>query len=375
MTFLLHPIVIAHSSPPWLSLRIKGSVMGEKMALSPFAFAAAGHSQRRTGGLAGPFPWQRRAGVRARPRRRRTTGPAAGTWPPRATLSPCTANKGDGEMVTTVGTESNLVDTLNNLIELDYDAIEAYDAAIDRLDSAEYKARLKEFRDDHARHTRDLAAAVKELGGKPAQQGGAKSLLTRGKVMMADLLGRRRHPPGDEVQRGRHQHRLRAGGEGRRGHSGGRGRPAVGPRGRTAPPRLDRAGALRPLTPVRCRLHPAARARGAPARPAPLGGNVCSTRGPHPPAAAILPAGGRLPLQMPETSARAGHRIATAVRGALARPGREQPQYERNRSRWGRTVRGPSRGHDVTGRVLLACLTSVLSRPAPHFSRHTRQRL
>ncbi len=92
-------------------------------------------------------------------------------------------------MVTTVGTESNLVDTLNNLIELDYDAIEAYDAAIDRLDSAEYKARLKEFRDDHARHTRDLGAAVKELGGKPAQQGGAKSLLTRGKVMMADLLG------------------------------------------------------------------------------------------------------------------------------------------------------------------------------------------
>lgn len=92
-------------------------------------------------------------------------------------------------MVTTVGTESNLVDTLNNLIELDYDAIEAYDAAIDRIDSAEYKARLKEFRDDHARHTRDLAAAVKELGGKPAQQGGAKSLLTRGKVMMADLLG------------------------------------------------------------------------------------------------------------------------------------------------------------------------------------------
>jgi uncharacterized protein (TIGR02284 family) len=92
-------------------------------------------------------------------------------------------------MVTTVGTESNLLDTLNNLIQLDYDAIEAYDAAIDRLDSADYKARLKEFRDDHARHTRDLGAVVTELGGKPARQGGAKSLLTRGKVMMADLMG------------------------------------------------------------------------------------------------------------------------------------------------------------------------------------------
>lgn len=92
-------------------------------------------------------------------------------------------------MVTTVGTESNLVDTLNNLVQLDYDAIDAYDAAIDRLDSAEYKERLKEFRADHARHTRDLGAVVRELGGKPAQQGGAKSMLTRGKVMMADLMG------------------------------------------------------------------------------------------------------------------------------------------------------------------------------------------
>jgi uncharacterized protein (TIGR02284 family) len=92
-------------------------------------------------------------------------------------------------MVATVGTESNLVDTLNNLIQLDYDAIEAYDAAIDRLDNADYKARLKEFRADHARHTRDLGAVVTELGGKPARQGGAKSLLTRGKVMMADLMG------------------------------------------------------------------------------------------------------------------------------------------------------------------------------------------
>lgn len=44
-------------------------------------------------------------------------------------------------MVTTVGTESDLVDMLNNLIQLDYDAIDAYDTAIDRLDSAEYKAR------------------------------------------------------------------------------------------------------------------------------------------------------------------------------------------------------------------------------------------
>ena len=92
-------------------------------------------------------------------------------------------------MVTTVGTEGNLVDTLNNLIQLDYDAIDAYEAAIDRLDSAEYKATLKQFRDDHARHTRDLGAVVTELGGKPARQGGAKSMLTRGKVMMATLMG------------------------------------------------------------------------------------------------------------------------------------------------------------------------------------------
>jgi uncharacterized protein (TIGR02284 family) len=78
---------------------------------------------------------------------------------------------------------------LNNLIQLDYDAIDAYDAAIDRVASPEYKARLREFRDDHARHTRDVGAVVTELGGTPARQGGAKSMMTRGKVMLADLMG------------------------------------------------------------------------------------------------------------------------------------------------------------------------------------------
>jgi uncharacterized protein (TIGR02284 family) len=92
-------------------------------------------------------------------------------------------------MVTTVGTESDLVDMLNNLIQLDYDAIDAYDAAIDRVASPEYKARLREFRDDHARHTRDVGAVVTKLGGTPARQGGAKSMMTRGKVMLADLMG------------------------------------------------------------------------------------------------------------------------------------------------------------------------------------------
>ena len=38
-------------------------------------------------------------------------------------------------MVTTVGTESGVIDMLNDLIQLDYDAIQAYEAAIGRIET------------------------------------------------------------------------------------------------------------------------------------------------------------------------------------------------------------------------------------------------
>lgn len=94
-------------------------------------------------------------------------------------------------MVTSVGTETDVVEMLNNLIRLDFDAIEAYRAAVDRLENRSFAERLRSFQEDHERHTRELGAVVAELGGTPATASDAKAMLTRGKVLMADMLGDR----------------------------------------------------------------------------------------------------------------------------------------------------------------------------------------
>jgi len=91
-------------------------------------------------------------------------------------------------MATVRGTEGNIIHLLNNLIELDYDAIEAYEASIARLKDADDREQLRTFMADHIRHTNDLSAAVRKLGGNPASKGDFKRLLTKGKVVLAALV-------------------------------------------------------------------------------------------------------------------------------------------------------------------------------------------
>jgi len=92
-------------------------------------------------------------------------------------------------MPTTVGTESALAKRLSNLIELDYDAINAYRAAIDRIDDAESKEALARFMADHERHTEELSGHLKAMGETPPTEGDIKGMLTKGKVVLADLMG------------------------------------------------------------------------------------------------------------------------------------------------------------------------------------------
>lgn len=92
-------------------------------------------------------------------------------------------------MATTIGNETNLIDTLNNLIRLDFDAIEAYQAAINRLQDATCKEQLTQFMRDHERHTRDLSAIVTQLGATPATESDLKAWLTQGKVVIGNLTG------------------------------------------------------------------------------------------------------------------------------------------------------------------------------------------
>ena len=94
-------------------------------------------------------------------------------------------------MVTTVGTEDRLEDLLEDLIRLDFDAAEAYRAAIDRLEDASCRATMAQFRDDHLRHTRELGDLLARFGRTPPKEGDAKEMLTKGKVVIAGLIGDR----------------------------------------------------------------------------------------------------------------------------------------------------------------------------------------
>src|SRR5690606_21843548 len=89
----------------------------------------------------------------------------------------------------TVTDSKKVVSDLNDLIELDYDAIAAYQAAIERLDNKVYKSKLKQVLGDYERLSADLTALVVSEGGDPKTEGDAKKMLTKGKVVLADLAG------------------------------------------------------------------------------------------------------------------------------------------------------------------------------------------
>lgn len=93
-------------------------------------------------------------------------------------------------MVTLVGTQANFEDVLKELIELDYDAVEAYEAAINRLESLEYKETMQLFKADHERHIQELSSILKQHNVEPPIEASlGKQWLTKGKVILANLLG------------------------------------------------------------------------------------------------------------------------------------------------------------------------------------------
>ena len=92
-------------------------------------------------------------------------------------------------MTTTVGTENTLESLLEDLIQLDYDASDAYQAAIDRLENSSFRSALAEFKRDHLRHITELGDILSSTGRTPPKEGDMKALLTKGKVVIAGLMG------------------------------------------------------------------------------------------------------------------------------------------------------------------------------------------
>lgn len=91
--------------------------------------------------------------------------------------------------MTTEADSKEIISELSDLIKLDYDAIAAYQSAIERLDDAGHKKKLAEFMGDHESHVQELGKAVRNHGGTPPTEGGALKVLTKGKVVIAGLVG------------------------------------------------------------------------------------------------------------------------------------------------------------------------------------------
>lgn len=92
-------------------------------------------------------------------------------------------------MATLVGTQSDFTKVIKELIELDYDAIEAYETAINRLKNTGYKAQMQEFKADHERHVDELNEILSAHGEPEVEGPSAKQWLTKGKVVLSDLVG------------------------------------------------------------------------------------------------------------------------------------------------------------------------------------------
>jgi uncharacterized protein (TIGR02284 family) len=94
-------------------------------------------------------------------------------------------------MVTIRGKEVDVTKLLCDLIELDYDAIDAYQASIDRLEDFMVQQQMRAFMADHERHVRDLTALVEAIGGDAPTKGDFKRVLTKGKVVIGQIVGDR----------------------------------------------------------------------------------------------------------------------------------------------------------------------------------------
>lgn len=91
-------------------------------------------------------------------------------------------------MTTTVGNEDNLDDLVKDLLNLEHDALAAYEEVIKRLDNKAYAGKVESFRQDHLNHVDALTQIARDLG-EEKPDGSMKSLLTSGKVILADIMG------------------------------------------------------------------------------------------------------------------------------------------------------------------------------------------
>lgn len=92
-------------------------------------------------------------------------------------------------MSTSIGTEHTLGDMLNSLVELNHDCISAYDSALTRVDREDFRVRLRAMVADLRRHLDELKPHVEALTTNVSDTPSPKEILTKGRVVLAGLVG------------------------------------------------------------------------------------------------------------------------------------------------------------------------------------------
>ena len=92
-------------------------------------------------------------------------------------------------MVTLAGTQKNKKDLVEAMLKLEYNALQAYDETIQRLENQEYVVKIREFREDHLQHLEALKAIGRTIKADIPVGPGGKALMTKGKVIIADVIG------------------------------------------------------------------------------------------------------------------------------------------------------------------------------------------
>lgn len=91
-------------------------------------------------------------------------------------------------MVTMAGKQNNKEDLVKSLLNLEHDALAAYEETLKRLKDQASVKQIAEFKQDHLRHIEKLSALASQYGVEHAD-GTMKSMLTKGKIVIADLGG------------------------------------------------------------------------------------------------------------------------------------------------------------------------------------------
>lgn len=86
--------------------------------------------------------------------------------------------------------QEELYKKLWNLAQLDIDAVDAYNVAIKNIDEADIKDKLRDFRDDHKQHVKDLNQEIVKLGYKAVENTpDLKGLLIKGFTALRSVTG------------------------------------------------------------------------------------------------------------------------------------------------------------------------------------------